>query len=401
MTYTWGRRLVASALSALALALSVHIVNILAFFIQGGFQVTTIGQVHSYFALSALILLVLAFVLGVIGGYRRWWTALVGGLVIGVLAAFIGSLLQVVAAGTAVSGTLVLAMISSLLSVNLLFVVATIIVTVTIGRAVYRLTFAFRGARADRFAFVRVPAANLAEGLVTHIERSPVDSALADEQWDAYVTALSDAGWPAVEVAPADTLPDSVFVEDAAVVIGDLGIVTNPGAESRRTETAAVETALLEQGLSIERIVEPGTLEGGDVLQVGSTVYVGRGGRTNAEGIRQLRALATPRGYTVIAVPVTKALHLKSAVTALPDGTVIGHLDTVDDPSLFDRFLAVPEPGGAHVIVLDDDAVLMAASAPKSAELIADLGYRVVTVDISEFEKLEGCVTCLSIRVGG
>jgi len=86
-------------------------------------------------------------------------------------------------------------------------------------------------------------------------------------------------------------------------------------------------------------------------------------------------------------------------VTALPDGTVIGYPPLVDDTAVFDRFLAVPEPAGAHVVVLDDDAVLMAASAPLSAALIADLGYRVVTVDISEFEKLEGCVTCLSVRV--
>ncbi|HWU59174.1 MAG TPA: arginine deiminase family protein, partial [Microbacteriaceae bacterium] len=176
-------------------------------------------------------------------------------------------------------------------------------------------------------------------------------------------------------------------------------VIARSGAESRRGEADAVETSLREQGLAIERIEEPGTLDGGDVLQVGTTVYVGRSTRTNAEGIRQLRSIVTPLDYTVIAVPVTRALHLKTAVTALPDGTVIGHPDLVDDPGLFDRFLAVPEAEGAAIVVLDDATVLMSAAAPRSAELIADLGYRVVTVDISEFEKLEGCVTCLSIRV--
>jgi dimethylargininase len=152
--------------------------------------------------------------------------------------------------------------------------------------------------------------------------------------------------------------------------------------------------------LRVERIVLPGTLDGGDVLKVGSTVYVGRSGRTNAEGIRQLRAIVGKLGFAVVvAVPVTKVLHLKSAVTALPDGTIIGYPAVVDDPAIFDRFLAMPEEGGAHVVALAPDTVLMAASAPASAALIADLGYRVVTVDISEFEKLEGCVTCLSMRV--
>jgi dimethylargininase len=190
-----------------------------------------------------------------------------------------------------------------------------------------------------------------------------------------------------------------VFVEDAAVVLGNTAVITNPGAQQRRAELPTVEDALRAEGLRLQRIVEPGTLDGGDVLQVGDVVYVGRGGRTNAEGVRQLRAIAGPLGYTVVAVPMTRALHLKSAATALPDGTVIGHPSVVDAPSVFERYLEVPEPEGAHVVILDDETVLMSASAPRSAALIGELGYRVVTVDISEFEKVEGCVTCLSILV--
>ncbi|MGN6501651.1 MAG: dimethylargininase, partial [Pseudolysinimonas sp.] len=151
-------------------------------------------------------------------------------------------------------------------------------------------------------------------------------------------------------------------------------------------------------GIELVALELPGTLDGGDVLKVGRTVYVGQGGRTNGEGIRQLRALLTPRGWTVVGVPVTRVLHLKSAVTALPDGTVIGFADEVDHPQLFPRFLPVPERGAA-VVVLSDDTVLMASSVPRSAELVESLGYRVVTTDISEFEKLEGCVTCLSVRI--
>nr|WP_240034849.1 dimethylargininase [Glaciihabitans arcticus] len=246
---------------------------------------------------------------------------------------------------------------------------------------------------------VRLPSPSLAEGLVTHIERTPVDTDLADAQWDAYVGALADNGFEAVEVDSTGDFADGVFVEDTVVVFGNTAVITNPGAESRTGEIEATEEAVRALRLDVAHIEAPGTLEGGDVLKVGTTVYVGRGGRTNAEGIRQLRVILSPLGYSVVAVPVTKALHLKTAVTALPDGTVIGFPPLVDDPTLFDRFLAVPEAHGTAVVVLGPDAVLMSAAAPKTAALLEDLGYRVVTVDISEFEKLEGCVTCLSVRL--
>jgi len=182
-------------------------------------------------------------------------------------------------------------------------------------------------------------------------------------------------------------------------MLAGVAVITSPGAESRQAEIVATEATVRQLGLPVERILQPGTLDGGDVLKVGTTVYVGLGGRTNGEGIRQLRAIAKPLGFTVVAVPVTKALHLKTAVTALPDGTVIGYLPLVDNTSIFDRFLPVPEAEGTAVVILEDDTLLMSAAAPKSAELFRGLGYRVITVDISEFEKLEGCVTCLSVRV--
>ena len=132
---------------------------------------------------------------------------------------------------------------------------------------------------------------------------------------------------------------------------------------------------------------------------VGDTVYVGGGGRTNAEGIRQLRAILEPLGATVIAVPNTKALHLKSAVTALPDGTVVGHLPLVEDPRAFDRFLPVPEESGAHMVLLGGPRLLMASDCPQTHELYRGLGYEPVIIDLSEYQKLEGCVTCLSVRL--
>jgi dimethylargininase len=248
-------------------------------------------------------------------------------------------------------------------------------------------------------ALIRRPSPKLAEGLVTHIEREKVDVDLAVEQWEAYAEALCAHGWETVEVEPADDCPDSVFVEDTVVMFRNVALITRSGAESRRHETIGVEEAVAGLGCSVNWIWAPGTLDGGDVLKIGDTVFVGRGGRTNAAGVQQVRAAFEPLGARVVAVPVSKVLHLKSAVTALPDGTVVGHIPRMDSPSLFPSFLHVPEESGALVVLLGGNKLLMAASAPKTAELYADLGYEPVVVDISEFEKLEGCVTCLSVRL--
>ncbi|GLZ76703.1 N(G),N(G)-dimethylarginine dimethylaminohydrolase [Actinorhabdospora filicis] len=250
-------------------------------------------------------------------------------------------------------------------------------------------------------ALVRRPGPRLTEGLVTHIERVPVSSEAALAQWDAYVTALTENGWRCLEVLPADDHPDAVFIEDTVVMWRNAAVLTRPGAPERRGEVDAVESHLADLGCFTLRVQAPGTLDGGDVLKIGDTVYVGRGGRTNAAGIAQLRAALTPLGARVVAVPVTRVLHLKSAVTALPDGTVIGHPPLVDDPGLFPSFLPVPEESGAHVVDLGSGRLLIATSAPRTTTLLADLGWHPVPVDIGEFEKLEGCVTCLSVRLRG
>ncbi|MFI6600385.1 dimethylargininase [Nonomuraea sp. NPDC050536] len=240
-------------------------------------------------------------------------------------------------------------------------------------------------------ALVRKPGPRIAEGIVTNIEREPVDAVLAARQHAAYVAALEEAGWPVVYADPADDLPDGVFVEDTVVVSGRLAVLTRPGAAERQPEVESVASAIRGLGLKTVRIAEPGTLDGGDVLQVGQTVYVGRSARTNDEGIGQLTALLPER--RVVPVDLDGVLHLKSAVTALPDGTLIGLDEHVNLPGM----LVPPEEPGAHVVLLGGDRILMAASAPSTAALLHERGYRVTSVDISEFEKLEGSVTCLSV----
>jgi dimethylargininase len=253
----------------------------------------------------------------------------------------------------------------------------------------------------SKIALVRRPCPRLPEGIVTHIERQPVDFELACKQWDSYVEAMRQSGWTTVEVPPADDCPDSVFIEDTMVVYKNIAVIASPAAPARRAEVFEAEPAVAALGYSINRIQLPGTLDGGDVLKVDDTIYVGRGGRTNGEGIRQLRRILSPVGAAVVAVPINKVLHLKSAVTALPDGSIIGYPPLVDAPGFFPRFIATPEESGAHVVVLGEGKLLMAADCPRTADLIADLGYEPVTVHISEFQKLEGCVTCLSVRLRG
>jgi dimethylargininase len=248
------------------------------------------------------------------------------------------------------------------------------------------------------FALVRRPAATLADGCVSFIERQPVDVELARRQWQAYRDVLHDHGWPTLEVAPDDALPDSVFIEDAVVMFGDLAVIANPAEPTRQPEIVAASETMRDLGYDPARITK-GTFDGGDLLKVGSVAYVGLGNRTSQAAVEELRELLAPRGWTVTGVPLTKVLHLKSAVTALPDGTVIGYPPLVDDHNVFASFLPVPEEGGAHVVVLDGQTVLMSAHAPRTARLLRQRGLTVRTVDISEFEKLEGCVTCLSVRI--
>ena len=267
------------------------------------------------------------------------------------------------------------------------------------GHAAYMMGLVHR-----RLALVRRPSPRVGEGLVTHREREPVDAELAARQWRGYVRALQGQGWAIVEAPPADDCPDGVFVEDQVVVYGDLAVLGRSGAPQRRAEQTGLEETMRSLGYRVERITEPGTLDGGDVLKHDGLVWVGdaeEAPRTDAAGYAQLAELLAPLGVQCRRVAVRGVLHLKSAVTALPDGTVLGWEPALPDPGAFRSFLPADEPSGAHVVLLGGRTVLMAESAPLTAEQLRRRGLDVVTVDIGELEKLDGCVTCLSVRLRG
>ena len=396
-----GQRALAVLASAAVVAVIAMLVAVFAFFIGNGQSPQVFPQLVPHFALAALLVWVLLAIANGLGATRAWFLALITGFTSACIAALLATTVTAGAASGGFPPALFLFVVGSLASLNLVFILAVIAGEVFLAPKVLRGIMAYAPRHAPRrMALVRIPASNLDEGERTRLDRVPVDKALADEQWDNYCAALVAEGWETLEVDAAPELADSAFVEDTVVLFGDLAVITSPGAESRRPEIDAVERTMRAiPGLTVSRIELPGTLDGSDVLKVDSTVYVGASVRTNAEGIRQLRTQLTPHGYSVVAVPVTRALHLKSTMTALPDGTIIGDPSLVDVPSLFPRFLPVPEPEGVAVVELSPESLLMSSAAPKTAAMLSELGYRVVTVDIGEFEKLEGGVTGLSVRV--
>lgn len=247
-------------------------------------------------------------------------------------------------------------------------------------------------------AFTRAISPRIVECELTHLDRTPIDVAAAQAQHAEYERVLASLGCTVEAVEPAPDQPDSVFIEDTAVVFDEVAVITRPGAESRRAETAAVERALAPLR-PLAHIVAPGTLDGGDVLVVGRRVFVGRTGRTNDDGIAQLRAAISPYGYTVTAVDVTGCLHLKTAVTAVDDRTALLNPAWIDPTALAGLELIEVDPAEpmAANVVRVGDALLYGASYPRTRARLEKRGYRPVCVDASELAKAEGAVTCCSL----
>lgn len=232
----------------------------------------------------------------------------------------------------------------------------------------------------------------------THAAHEDIDIERALLQHEAYRAALARAG---AEVRVLETNrdhPDAVFIEDTAIVVDELAIITSMGAESRRDEPRGIETALAELRKTA-RITTPATIEGGDVARTGRTLIVGRTGRTNDQGIATLRALVEPLDYRVVAAEVRDCLHFKTACTVLPDGALLVNRAWApgDELRSFELVeVAASEPHAANVVCVEGHAI-MSSAYPRTAEIVAKHARNVLTVDLSEFAKGDGCATCLSI----
>jgi len=249
-------------------------------------------------------------------------------------------------------------------------------------------------------ALTRPVPARLAQCELTHVDRLPIDVDRAAAQHRAYEAALATLGCAIRRLPPADELADSVFVEDVAIVLDEVAVITRPGAMSRRAERDSVAPVLSEYR-ALVTIAAPGTLDGGDVLRLGRTLYVGLSTRTNEDGARQLARLVQPFDYAVRCVQTSACLHLKSAATAIATDRVLCNPAWVE-PRIFEGVDAVEipaeEPHAANVLRVGD-ALLCAAAYERTVADLRARGYAVTTVDVSELAKAEAGVTCCSLLV--
>jgi dimethylargininase len=246
-------------------------------------------------------------------------------------------------------------------------------------------------------ALLREVSPHLADAELTFRDREPIDVDRARAQHAAYAATLRDLGLRIVRVPPAPEHPDGVFVEDTVVVVDGLAVLTRPGAATRRREVADVGRVLAGLGFELAAIPAPAHLDGGDVLRIGDEVVVGLSHRTDEAGAAALRELLRDRVSRVRTVAVTGALHLKTAATALPDGSIVAVPGCLAADAFPDReVLSAPEPSGANVLLVGD-TVVTTASAPRTRALIAARGFTVVPVEVGELERAEAGVTCLSV----
>jgi len=255
------------------------------------------------------------------------------------------------------------------------------------------------GARSRRRAAItHAPSPNMQQYEHTFVGIEPIDLALARAQHAAYCDALRRCGAAVTMLDVNREMPDAVFIEDTAIVLDEVAVMMSPGAPSRRAEPAGIEPELAKYW-PIERVKLPATIDGGDVVVSGRAVYVGRSARTNDAGIAALRDVLGRYGYTVTAVPVHGCLHLKTACSALPDGRFLVNPEWVDtSPLPPDRLLRLPldEPWAGDVLVIGDQ-IIASDAFPRTLALLAESGWGVIPVSVSEFAKAEGGVTCLSL----
>jgi dimethylargininase len=233
---------------------------------------------------------------------------------------------------------------------------------------------------------------------LTHRPRQPIDLPRAKAEHAAYCGLLAEHGMQVIELTVNRDFPDATFIEDTAVVVDEVAVLASMGTASRRGEVAGVAAAL-GKFRPLEQIHPPATLEGGDVLRIDRTLYVGLTTRTNREGAATLRELLTPHGYQIISVPVHGCLHLKSAVTALDAETLLMNPDWFDHSHLSGYRqvpIAAAEPWAANSLRLGE-TICLPSSFPQTAAKVTALGFEVVTIDISELMKAEAGLTCSSL----
>jgi dimethylargininase len=251
-------------------------------------------------------------------------------------------------------------------------------------------------------AITRAVSPKIGSCELEYFPRVPIDLAKAADQHRRYEECLEELGARVISLPAEPDLPDSVFVEDPAVVVDEIAVIARTAAESRRGEAESLAAAL-SAFRPLRRIEAPGTVEGGDVIRVGRTLFVGLSHRTNEQGVRQLARILQPFGYDVKGVPVRGCLHLKSACCSPGDSTMLLNRVWVDGGA-FEGFrlldVATDEPWAANILPLNG-TVLCSSAFPATRAMLERAGYRTRTLDISELAKAEGALTCSSLIFEG
>ncbi|TYB30626.1 MAG: N(G),N(G)-dimethylarginine dimethylaminohydrolase [Candidatus Mcinerneyibacterium aminivorans] len=247
---------------------------------------------------------------------------------------------------------------------------------------------------------VKVPPESMINGISSNQDEKPIYSK-ALKQHEEYVKALGRCNVSMISrLAKQEKYPDSCFVEDTAVVTEKCAVITNPGTKSRKGEIGEVESELKKYYNSIEYIKKPGTLDGGDVMRVDNHFYIGLSKRTNEEGAEQLINILNKYGYSGSQIKVKNYLHLKTGISYLKNNNILATKDFVNHPA-FKSFNLLEVPGNEEYAansIWVNNKVIMPGGYPETKKLVEDAGYEVLTVDVSEFRKLDGGVSCLSIR---
>ncbi len=249
-------------------------------------------------------------------------------------------------------------------------------------------------------AVTREVSSRFNECEITHIDRTPIDVDIARQQHHEYVQALAQIGCQVIELPEQRDLPDSVFVEDAAFILPEVAVITRPGADSRKPETESIVQALSPYR-PLVHVTAPATVDGGDVLVLGSNIYIGMSTRSTMEAVTQLQGLLDSYGYKVTGLELTDCLHLKTAVTRVDDKTLLINKNWVD-PAHFSGYELIDvdptEPFAANCLPVKD-VVIYPTTFPKTQAKLVQKGFKIINVNLDELAKAEGAVTCCSLII--
>ncbi|RUR12492.1 dimethylarginine dimethylaminohydrolase family protein [Legionella sp. km772] len=251
-----------------------------------------------------------------------------------------------------------------------------------------------------RNAIVRTPSSSMIHGLTTSAHLGKPNYQLALNQHQNYINALAQCNLEITVLPPIEQFPDSCFVEDVAVLTETYALLTRPGASSRQGEVKEIESIIHCFFKHPNRITPPASLEGGDILQVGNHFFIGLSNRTNEEGAQQMMRSLSQQGYTASIIPLKEFFHLKTGVSYLGENTILVCGELINHPafSTLKQIIIDPYEAYAANCIAVNGTVLIAQGYPKTKKAILDLGYPVIELDMSEFRKIDGGLSCLSLR---